>query len=381
MPAPVNAPAARWYAPRLDVIRFVAFALVFVGHNFGRASFLPIDIKANTGPAEVFGVIIFFVLSAYLIGRLLLIERERNSTISLRRYWARRILRIWPLYFFLVIGVYAMGPVARAAGYPALLPTSTEFPYWLTFLENWAAPIKGFPGDYLSMFWTVCVEEQVYFLFPAILLLAWRPMVAVLCAMIVAGPLSCYLTIRHGQPYPAVWNFTTSHFDSFGLGLLLALLDAHRADAGTAWHRMRSWIDSRAGAAILLALTAAYVIGGGWWGPSFYIGYDTAWTYVTASLLAVGWVIVASGSRPLEWPTTRFMAWLGRRGYGLYAWHWPVLLLAGQVSALTAPDGLTIMGFFASLAATVLLAIASYRFLEVPFLRLRLRFQVVQNRL
>jgi peptidoglycan/LPS O-acetylase OafA/YrhL len=164
--------------------------------------------------------------------------------------------------------------------------------------------------------------------------------------------------------------------------LLLALADANSDAAGRTWRRARRAIDSPGGVAVLLIATVSYIIGGGRAGPGFYQGYRTMVTYLVASILAAGWVIVASGSRPLEWRLTRAFAWLGRRGYGLYAWHWPVLLVLLQVPALTSrAGGLTVSGFVASLAGTVLLAILSYRYLEVPFLRLRLRFQVVQNRL
>jgi peptidoglycan/LPS O-acetylase OafA/YrhL len=183
----------------------------------------------------VFGVIAFFVLSAYLIGRLLLIERESTDRVSVRRYWVRRILRIWPLYFTLVLGVYIVAPVLRAHGHSASLPTGSQLPFFLSFTENWAAPIKAFPSNYLSMFWTVCVEEQIYFIFPVIMLLAWRPMAALLVAMVLAGPLSCYLVIHQGQPYPGVWNFTATHLDSFGIGLLLALADCRRGRLSSAW--------------------------------------------------------------------------------------------------------------------------------------------------
>jgi peptidoglycan/LPS O-acetylase OafA/YrhL len=367
----------RWYAPRLDVIRFVAFALVFLGHNLAASAFVPSRIKDDAGPAEVFGVIIFFVLSAYLIGRLLLIERERTARISVRRYWARRTLRIWPLYFAIVLGTYAIGPVLRATGNTMFVPVTRALPGWLTFLANWTVP----PATYITMFWTICVEEQVYFLFPLILLLALRPMQVVFLSMIVAGPISCFVVIRSGLSYPAVWNFTTSHLDSFGLGLLIALLDSRGHDAPHWWRPARRMVVSRPGIIVLATATAAYIIGGAAAGPTFYTGYPTVVTYLAATTLAAGWVIVASGSRPLGSPTSAALAWLGRRGYGLYAWHWPVLLIFVQLPLLARGGELTIGGFLASLAATVALAIVSYRFLEVPFLRRRLRFQVVPNRL
>jgi peptidoglycan/LPS O-acetylase OafA/YrhL len=370
----------RWFAPRLDVIRFVAFALVFLGHNLGRAAFVPTGLRDNTGPGEIVGVVVFFVLSAYLIGRLLLIERETTATVSLRRYWPRRILRIWPLYFALVALAYVV-PRLLSVGQPALIPSLSQLPFWLTFTANWGAPLVPLAPSYLSMFWTVCVEEQIYFLFPLILMLPRRAMVALLSAMVVAGPVACLLTVHSGAAYPAVWNLTSSHLDSFGIGLLLAVADSRLEVTGRVWQRARAAVASAPGIVTLTALTAAYFVVGGIAGPVFYEGYPTVVTYLAASVLAAGWIVVASGSEPLRWSGSRLLAWLGRRGYGLYAWHWPALLVVGQITVLNHEGDLTVPGFLVSLAVTIAAAILSYRVLEAPFLKLRMRYQVVRNRM
>jgi peptidoglycan/LPS O-acetylase OafA/YrhL len=258
----------------------------------------------------------------------------------------------------------------------------SQLPFWLTFTANWGQSLVPLTPSYLGMFWTVCLEEQVYFLFPLILRLSRTVMSVLLLAMVLLGPVACLVTVAGGAPYPAVWNFTSSHLDSFGIGLLLALADARGSAVRPAWSKVRAGVASPAGVVVLAALSAAYLVVGSEVGPRFYEGYLTGATYVSASILAAGWIIVASSQRPLGWSGSRMLAWLGRRGYGLYAWHWPTLLVVNQVVVLNdSADYLTVPGFLVSLSTTIVAAIVSYRFLEAPFLKLRLRYQVVRNRM
>src|SRR4051794_34270800 len=107
MVAVPNKGSKRFYRPELDVLRFLAFLLVFLTHGprlsqdswFGRVY----DDVAQIG---VYGLSLFFFLSSYLITELLLQEKERTGRIHLKAFYIRRILRIWPLYFAgLLIGV------------------------------------------------------------------------------------------------------------------------------------------------------------------------------------------------------------------------------------------------------------------------------------
>ena len=86
---------SHFYRPELDLLRFTAFFMVFLGHGLGRFPTL-ISLK-NAG---AFGLQVFFFLSSFLISELLLQEDERTSTVHLGAFFTRRVLRIWPLYFF-----------------------------------------------------------------------------------------------------------------------------------------------------------------------------------------------------------------------------------------------------------------------------------------
>lgn len=369
------APALSWFAARLDILRLVAFALVFLGHNLVNATFTPEVIRDNAAQLEVLGVLLFFVLSAYLIGRLLFMERLRTGRVRIRLYWARRILRIWPLYFAIVGLALVLGAVGDGRTDTFAIRWE-HLPWWLVFLGNWAAPLLDFPSTYVGMFWTVCVEEQVYFLFPLLALLRRRALIAVLATMVVVGPAARALTVAADVPYPGVWNFTSSHLDAFAIGLAMAWADTSPRPAA-AWLRLRALLRSGAGTACLVALTAGYVAVGAVVGIDYVTGWPTVGSYLAASIVAAGWIASASDDLPALSGAAGGAGWLGRRGYGLYAWHWPVLLIVLVTPSLTSSGRITPGGFVVSLAATLALAVVSYAWLERPFLRRRRRYQVV----
>ncbi len=176
-PAPLT-PGERLYFPELDGLRFVAFLLVFLFHDGIPQPMLAGCIGRTAAAALVengwIGVQLFFILSGYLITTLLLREEVAFETISLRAFWVRRILRIWPLYYLTVAVVFLVLP-----GLDGLLqtaegraPVTRHLPWFLAFLGNWSMIVQGAVSyDAQSILWSVCVEEQFYLLVP--LIVAW----------------------------------------------------------------------------------------------------------------------------------------------------------------------------------------------------------------
>ena len=161
----------RFYQPELDGLRFYAFLGVFALHTLpsekGFYSRLHLPIPwlwaafAKSGGA---GVDLFFALSAFLITSLLLKERQETGRISLRRFYVRRILRIWPLYFLMI----ALGIVLSHSIADQDLPWYYVAGY-LLFVGNWVHAIFGAPNSVCSPLWTVSIEEQFYLIWPALM--------------------------------------------------------------------------------------------------------------------------------------------------------------------------------------------------------------------
>lgn len=163
------------YFENLDGLRFICFLLVFLHHSFHTevSSILTdssyIYLKKTIFTNGNLGVNFFFVLSGFLITYLLIQERSNSNTINIKNFWIRRILRIWPLYFFCVFFGFFIFPMIKT--FMGIVPseTATFFSY-LTFTNNFDLIRNGLPdSSILGVLWSIAVEEQFYFIWPIIL--------------------------------------------------------------------------------------------------------------------------------------------------------------------------------------------------------------------
>jgi peptidoglycan/LPS O-acetylase OafA/YrhL len=164
---------SRYYRPELDLLRFIAFMMVFMVH---RMDFIPIDAAQHPWLYNVcllgdLGVPVFFLLSAFLITELLFRERDETGTIQLRAFYMRRILRIWPLYFLVFYGLVVLTRFVPFAG-------AKDPGAWLAFTffaGNWWICWHGWVPAYpVNPLWSISVEEQFYIAIPIIALLGQR---------------------------------------------------------------------------------------------------------------------------------------------------------------------------------------------------------------
>ncbi|HET6216262.1 MAG TPA: acyltransferase [Acidobacteriaceae bacterium] len=371
--APVGAARTqrRFYQPELDGLRFYAFLGVFVCHTlpfegtFYRRFHLPMPwlwgAVAKSGAA---GVDLFFALSAFLITSILLREREETGGISLRRFYLRRILRIWPLYFLLIaLGVVLAHTVAKQS-----LPWYYVAGY-LLFVGNWVHAVFGRPESICSPLWTVSIEEQFYLIWPLLMKMLGRR------GMIVAGIVTFLLAsvsrigfMLAGSSGGFLYYGSTSRCDSLALGILLALF-ADRLPRLTR------------GARVLLLATGlmGWVISSAWLneqpGPvdmRMVLGR----LIVSLAAGAILYACLRSHSRLVR---GAWVVRLGKISYGLYMLHLTGILIMLKLFhpvwgwQLLAAKGL---GF----VMTVILALASYRWIESPFLRLKDKFAIVLSR-
>ena len=184
------------YFENLDGLRFFCFLAVFLFHSFHTDNPEIISssaygiIKQDIFGNGFLGVNFFFVLSGFLITYLLIEENKLNGKINIPKFWVRRILRIWPLYFLCIFFGFVLFPLAKslAGGVPQ---ESANIWYYLGFINNFDYIKKGLPdAPGLGVLWSVAIEEQFYIVWPVILSFFklknyWIPFIVIIAGSLV----------------------------------------------------------------------------------------------------------------------------------------------------------------------------------------------------
>jgi peptidoglycan/LPS O-acetylase OafA/YrhL len=343
------------YRPELDGVRGVAILLVMLVHlhDWPHGGFLGVDV--------------FFTLSGFLITTLLLEEWQGRGRISLRHFYARRSLRLFPAVVVLLVAYCAF---ALAAAGPYLRTRLAGVAYGATYTANWPQALGlPFPEQEIGFLWTLAIEEQYYLLWPGLLLLGLqaarlspRRLLVAICCLVVAV-WTWRAVLAADVPGHRVYFGTDTRLDQILLGAALAAWFVQRpAAAKGSWAlRLAGW----AGLAYL-AWRLFDPLYFRWWYPTIGIA-----SIGVAAAAVLGCVV--SGSSPaLGWVLSRrWLRWVGTLSYSLYLWHVPAIRAVDR-SFLAQPTAVRVV---AGMVLSFLLAAASYRFVEQPFLRRRRRHE------
>ncbi|GAA3763316.1 acyltransferase family protein [Microbacterium kribbense] len=355
----------------LDGLRAIAVALVVVYHLF----------PGGWLKSGFIGVDVFFVISGFLITSLLLRERAATGRIALVAFWRRRARRLLPALALLVT---ATATWAWFVGGDVLVRLGRQVLGAGTFSYNWVSAAGG--ADYFSAdtpellrnLWSLAVEEQFYVVWPLVLpllLLVPRRWARAMVALVLAGASAAWMaTVVSSGAGSATRAYFGTDTHAFGLLLGVALavgLQRVLSDA-PAWmlRRRTRWTGGIVGVAAVAALFAIALL------PEMPDAATFPGTLLAGSIVAA--VAVVAGAVPGSWIGRALdvppLRWIGDRSYGLYLWHWPVLVLvAAGVGVNAGADDVPVWIGLVVLVLTVLLAALSYRFVEQPVRRLGLR--------
>lgn len=364
--ARVNARAARFGG--LDGLRAIAVGLVLIYHLFPKAL-----------PGGFLGVDVFFVMSGFLITSLLLRELETTGRINLLAFWRRRARRLLPA---VAIVVLVSTSLALAAGRDLLVGVAQQIAGAVFFVSNWVFIANG--SDYFARdtpelfrnFWSLALEEQFYIVLPLIAILVFRLRHRITWAipLAVLGVSSAFLMAalaNAGADPTRIYFGSDSHSFGLFLGAAMAIVLSRRAAAAltTAGQTVSLGV-------ALLGFTAlgvlSFTLREGSPG-SFLGGFQLA----TVAALAVVWAITREGAIAGRMLDVQPLRWIGERSYGIYLWHWPLLMVV--TSAATAAGlGTSWLVPAATLALTLPFAALSYRYIEQPVRRVGLRGALVR---
>lgn len=373
--AATEARAERFYRPELDALRFFAFLGVFIFHaaprtmDFYTAAHIPLwlgNLFIATFGAGAYGVDLFFALSAYLITSLLLRERAATGALDLRGFYVRRILRIWPLYLAFVAFAAVMAMVIPQQQ----LPLRYVIGYCL-LAGNWVYVFHGLPASFAIPLWTVSIEEQFYLAWPLALRKATVQTMAAIAVglLFLANVWRVWLAISTA-PIDAMEYNTFTRLDPIALGILIALFGYKLPQLSR-----RQRITLLCGGVATWIAVYAFSVSSNL--PKFST-WRMALGHPLTALASVAILLSAMGSQN-PFLRNKLLLYLGKISYGLYVIHEFAHFCATRLIRASTP--LTVMAQSAAgLTLTILLAAASYRWLESPFLRLKERFAHVQSR-
>lgn len=384
------------YWPQLDGLRTIAFLLVFFHHHWAPAHLLPVPFQGmmvKTAEWGWLGVDLFFVLSAFLVTHLLCVEIQTYRQISLSKFYARRALRIWPLFFLVLFSI--------AFAYPLFAPNKASHLY-AEFVRQIVIPICTFQGNFaianhfntiqeyakgsgldfmvfvtfLVPFWSLCVEEQFYLLWGALARLLNSINRLMVCTAILVGigffSRILLLTNRGAGDSTCYYMHSLWHLDTIMLGALLAIVLLSKP--GIMRPLQSGWLPPVLFAACITTFVAVTNLA-----PGIHSG-DMALAPLMTILSIVGTLLLALVLhwRPLSKALSlKWLVQIGKLTFAMYVFHYPVIWFARVGFGLSVEGWQGVGSLLLSLGLTYSAALISWRVLEKPMNDVRRRFSMV----
>lgn len=360
----------------LDGLRAIAFLLVFALHT----DYLQVGW---------IGVQFFFVLSGFLItGILLDMKKSLPAKDYFSKFYGRRFLRIFPLYYFYLLLMSGVAiwliAVAYRPNYMKLFLDQVQYAVFYVYDFFFATNIAR-NSHFLDHFWSLSVEEQFYIFWPLLILLVpEKALKKLFLSFIVLGPLFrlAFLLIHRSGEFrflagPVEWfiyPLPFSHIDAFAFGAYLSRYSIPKA---------KGQFFLLLGLLPLIGYASQYLATGeigpiSAFGFPIFLGnaYQYIWGYSLLNyFFAIALYVVAREGMFVRFLDWKPMQYLGKISYGMYVYHFPVIWFSGRIRDFGAPESAAkMLTALIAFALTLLVASASYHWMERPLLNLKDRF-------
>ena len=365
------------YFENLDGLRFFCFLAVFFSHSFHTENEL---IKSSSIyqfiTQELFkngnlGVNFFFVLSGFLITYLLIAEKELNGQINLKKFWIRRALRIWPLFYFCVsFGFLAFPQLKLLFGQ---VPNETATPiYYITFLNNFDLIKNGLPdASILGVLWSIAIEEQFYFIWPIILYIFpvknyWIPFASIIVLSLISRALNDNSLYNEIHTFSCIGDMVIGAFGAW-------FISQKKSLKITIENLSSNYI-------ILIYLSFIFIF---LFRDEFFLNGGYALRIFERAIISVVILLIIleqnyCKNSLFKFSNLKYISKLGVISYGLYCLHFIAILI---ILSLTKKLGLNtelwhivILETSLALLLTILISKLSYKFYEYPFLKIKDKF-------
>src|SRR5580698_4107572 len=338
--------------PQLDAVRGLAVLLVLL-HNTDIYPALHLQLISVNG---WMGVDLFFVLSGLLITGILLDTKQSDGYFS--NFYARRCLRIWPLYYAVLLFMFVIVPILRPSDAHTIFETRSS-PWWSypIFLQNFLVPIPTMATGALGVTWSLAVEEQFYLIWPLVVRFCSEGQLRKIAITVIclSPALRFYLGLHHVN----IYSNTFCRLDGLMAGALLALVI-----------RSVSFIPSKFLQLAWLALLVS--------GPlalTIETAFHARWIVFSLTAMASVSFIYLGLFSTQKWLhsilTNRFLIYTGTISYGIYLLE-KLPLDAAKTFHL---DQYQFLALPITTALTYAMATISWNLLERPFLKLKRFFE------
>lgn len=375
----VSVKKKRIYFENLDGLRFLCFLSVFMFHSFHTEyaaisdssiyRFIKFDLFGNGN----IGVNFFFVLSGFLITYLLIEEKKLNGQIDLKKFWIRRMLRIWPLFYFCVLFGFYVFPILKTMF--GQLPNETaNISYYLVFLNNFDFINNGLPdSSMLGLLWSVAIEEQFYLVWPVILFLLpikryWIAFVTIIIGSLIFRAFNDSLVTHE--------HHTLSCIGDMAIGAFGAWLVNQFDEIKTYFMNISRW-------QIMLFYTLFFVV--------FFFRDELLYgshvvriferSFIALIILLI--ILEQNYAKNSFFKLSRlvFISKLGVISYGLYCLHKLGILISINLTKIVGLNHeiwhVLVLETALALIVTVVISQLSYRFYESPFLKLKNKYSFI----
>ena len=341
--------------PQLDAIRGIAIVVVVI-HNLHGLNFPPLSLVTKYG---WMGVDLFFVLSGFLITGILL--DTNPSEHYFRNFYARRGLRIWPLYYAVLLFMFVIVPLLRPQDAGELFQRSTPWWSYLVFLQNFLVSAPSLAAGPLGVSWSLAVEELFYLVWPFFVRYLSTERLQIIAWVVLLG--SPGLRLDFLARHWIIYSNPFCRLDGLMAGALVAILVRKSRFAPGRLLKV-AWVVFLV--AVPLAITtAAYEV--------MWLAFSMA-AAASAAFVYLGLFEASAWFRALV--TNRFLIFTGTISYALYLLH---KIPDDAFKRLHWKEAHPVLGFWTIVFISYMLAVASRYLLEKPFLNLKRFFETPSN--